>query len=36
LVLRANKGQSAKIMDWEGLKTLLVHADTEFPRLKRL
>jgi putative transposase len=35
LVLRA-KVHSAKIMDWDGIKTLLRHADLEFPRLKHL
>ena len=27
---------SAKVMDWEGIKTLLRQADTQFPRLKHL
>ncbi len=35
LVLRA-KVHSAKIMDWDGIKTLLAHADVKFPRLKHL
>jgi putative transposase len=35
LVLRA-KVHSAKIMDWDGIKTLLAQADVEFPRLKHL
>src|SRR3712207_2932680 len=35
LVLKA-KVHSAKIMDWDGIKTLLVHADLEFPRIKHL
>ena len=34
-VLRA-KVHSAKVMDWEGIKTLLRQADTQFPRLKHL
>jgi putative transposase len=35
LVLKA-KVHSAKIMDWDGIKTLLAQADLEFPRLKHL
>ncbi len=35
LVLKA-KVHSAKIMDWDGIKTLLAQADVEFPRLKPL
>jgi hypothetical protein len=35
LVLKV-KVHSAKIMDWDGIKTLLVQADVEFPRLKHL
>jgi putative transposase len=35
LVLRA-KVHSAKIMDWDGIKTLLAQADVKFPRLKHL
>jgi putative transposase len=35
LVLKA-KVHSAKIMDWDGIKTLLAQADIEFPRLKHL
>jgi putative transposase len=35
LVLRA-KVHSAKIMDWDGIETLLRHTDVEFPRLKHL
>ena len=27
---------SAKVMDWDGIKTLLRRADTQFPRLKHL
>jgi putative transposase len=34
-VLRA-KVMSAKVMDWDGIKTLLWQADTHFPRLKHL
>src|SRR5215203_2763236 len=34
-VLRA-KVHSAKVMDWEGIKTLLWQADTQFPRLEHL
>ena len=34
-VLRA-KVHSAKVMDWDGIKTLLRRADTQFPRLKHL
>ena len=34
-VLRA-KVHSAKVMDWDGIKTLLRQADTQFPRLKHL
>jgi putative transposase len=34
-VLRA-KVHSAKIMDWDGIKTLLAQADVEFPRIKHL
>jgi putative transposase len=34
-VLRA-KVHSAKVMDWDGIKTLLWQADTHFPRLKHL
>jgi putative transposase len=34
-VLRA-KVMSAKVMDWDGIKTLLRRADTQFPRLKHL
>jgi putative transposase len=34
-VLRA-KVHSAKIMDWDGIKTLLAQADVKFPRLKHL
>ena len=34
-VLKA-KVHSAKVMDWEGIKTLLRRADTQFPRLKHL
>jgi hypothetical protein len=34
-VLRA-KVHSAKVMDWDGIKTLLQQADTQFPRLKHL
>jgi putative transposase len=34
-VLRA-KVHSAKVMDWDGIKTLLWQADTQFPRLKHL
>jgi hypothetical protein len=34
-VLRA-KVHSAKVMDWDGIKTLLWPADTHFPRLKHL
>ena len=35
LVLKA-KVHSAKIMDWDGIKTLLAQADVKFPRLKHL
>jgi putative transposase len=35
LVLKA-KVHSAKIMDWDGIKTLLAQADLEFPRIKHL
>ena len=35
LVLKA-KVHSAKIMDWDGIKTLLEQADLEFPRIKHL
>jgi putative transposase len=35
LVLRA-RVHSAKIMDWDGIKTLLAQADVEFPRLRHL
>ncbi len=35
LVLKA-KVHSAKIMDWDGIKTLLAQADLKFPRLKHL
>jgi hypothetical protein len=35
LVLKA-KVMSAKVMDWDGIKTLLWQADTQFPRLKHL
>src|SRR3712207_1166505 len=35
LVLGA-KVHSAKIMDWDGIKTLLAQADVKFPRLKHL
>jgi putative transposase len=35
LVLRV-KVHSAKIMDWDGIKTLLAQADVKFPRLKHL
>jgi putative transposase len=34
-VLRA-KVHSAKVMDWDGIKTLLQRADVQFPRLKHL
>jgi len=34
-VLRA-KVHSAKVMDWDGIKTLLQRADVHFPRLKHL
>jgi hypothetical protein len=34
-VLKA-KVHSAKVMDWDGIKTLLQRADTQFPRLKHL
>ena len=34
-ILRA-KVHSAKVMDWDGIKTLLWQADTQFPRLKQL
>jgi putative transposase len=34
-VLKA-KVHSAKVMDWDGIKTLLRRADTQFPRLKHL
>ncbi len=34
-VLKA-KVHSAKVMDWEVIKTLLRRADTQFPRLKHL
>src|SRR5215212_6009968 len=34
-VLKA-KVHSANVMDWEGIKTLLRQADTQFPRLKHL
>ena len=34
-VLKA-KVHSAKVMDWDGIKTLLRRADTHFPRLKHL
>ena len=34
-VLKA-KIHSAKVMDWDGIKTLLRQADTQFPRLKHL
>jgi putative transposase len=34
-VLKA-KVHSAKVMDWDGIKTLLQRADKHFPRLKRL
>jgi putative transposase len=34
-VLRA-KVQNAKVMDWDGIKTLLQRADEHFPRLKHL
>jgi putative transposase len=30
------KVHSAKVMDWDGIKTLLRKADTQFPRLKHL
>jgi putative transposase len=30
------KVHSAKVMDWDGIKTLLQRADTQFPRLKHL
>jgi putative transposase len=30
------KVHSAKVMDWDGIKTLLRRADTQFPRLKHL
>jgi hypothetical protein len=35
LVLKA-KVHAASVMDFEGIKTLLRHADVEFPRLKHL
>jgi putative transposase len=35
LVLKA-KVHAASIMDWDGIKMLLRHADAEFPRLKHL
>jgi len=35
LVLKA-KVHGAKIMDWDGIKTLLAQADLKFPRLKHL
>jgi putative transposase len=35
LVLKA-KVHSAKIMDWDGIKSLLAQADEKFPRLKHL
>jgi putative transposase len=35
LVLKV-KVHSAKIMDWDGIKTLLAQADVKFPRLKHL
>jgi putative transposase len=35
IVLRA-KVHSAKVMDWDGIKTLLQRADEHFPRLKHL
>jgi putative transposase len=35
LVLKV-KVHSARIMDWDGIKTLLAQADVEFPRLKHL
>jgi len=34
-VLKA-KVHSAKVMDWDGIKTLLQRADEHFPRLKHL
>ena len=34
-VLKA-KVHSAKVMDWDGIKTLLQRADMQFPRLKHL
>ena len=34
-VLKA-RVHSAKVMDWDGIKTLLRQADTLFPRLKHL
>ena len=34
-VLKA-KVMSAKVMDWDGIKTLLRRADEHFPRLKHL
>jgi hypothetical protein len=34
-VLKA-KVHSANVMDYEGIKTLLKHADTAFPRLSHL
>src|SRR5215207_9665993 len=34
-VLRA-KVHSAKVMDWDGIKTLLRQANTQFPRLRHL
>ena len=35
LVLKAEV-HAANVMDWDGIKTLLRHADVEFPRLKHL
>ena len=35
VVLKA-KVHAANIMDWDGIKMLLGHADMEFPRLKHL
>jgi transposase len=36
LVLKAKVHSAKKIMDWDGIKTLLAQADLEFPRLKHL
>jgi hypothetical protein len=36
LVLKATKVHSAKVMDYEGIKTLLREGDQAFPRLRHL